>query len=218
MRSVHVRRTLAKSCDKVVQQVEFNEIYNSFQGDGHAEVVAAGLHHALPVATESPRDEYYNNTTSNSPKAARPFAPAADKEYTPPACLLVYNENIVHFERSVPCYIPAVLNDGESGKVSMRSLQELSNSHAVFGGTMTHHVNRYGVRVRRSTPRYGTVCKGSVSCDNDGRINARKLNNSSLQAIAAAKKLFHEVYGRSVQFQRPTLTNAVVNAVSCSLS
>ena len=55
----YVRRTLAKSCDKVAQQVEFNEIKNSVQRDGHDEVVAAGFHHSLPVATESHRDKSY---------------------------------------------------------------------------------------------------------------------------------------------------------------
>ena len=185
----YVRRTLAKSCDKVAQQVEFNEINNSVQCDGHDEVVAAGFRHTLPVATESPRDKFYNNTIAKPPEAARAFAPAADED-TLPACLLVYNANMVHFERSAPCYIPAVLNGGESGKVMMRPLQELSASHAVFGGPMTHHINRYGVRVRKHTPRRGIICKGKVSCDNDGRINARKLNNDSLHAIAAARKRF----------------------------
>ena len=83
---------------------------------------------------------------------------------------------------------------------------------------MTHHMNRHGVRVRKHTPRRGIICKGKVSCDNDGRINARKLNNDSLHAIAAARKLVHEIYGRSAQSQRPTVTNAEVNAVSQSLN
>ena len=158
-----------------------------------------------------------------SPDAAWAFAPAAElradiEETTPPACLMVYHENMVHFARSVPSYVPAALNDGISGKVIMRPLDELTRSHAVIGGPMTHHMNRHGVRVRKHTPRRGIICKGKVSCDNDGRINALTLNNNSLQAIAAARKLFHEVYGRSAQFQRLTVTNAVVKAVSSSLN
>ena len=130
----------------------------------------------------------------------------------PSACFLALNEDTVRFTRSVPCYIPDELNDRKGGTVTMLPLQQPTDSHAAYGGCMKLH------RVQKSSTRYGTVPKGKVSCDPDGRINARKLNNDSLHAIAEARKLVHEVYGRSAQFQRPTVTNAVFNAVSQSLN
>ena len=120
---------------------------------------------------------------------------------------------------SVPCYVPARLNDGKSGFVDMRPLTQLTDSHAVFGGPLTHRLNRNGIRVRNQNVRYGTVLNGSVSCDKHGRINARRLNNDSCRAAAAARKLYHEVYGRSAKFTTSTLTNAlyIVNTVSAVL-
>ena len=55
------------------------------------------------------------------------------------ACL-VLDDKTVHFERSVPSYIPAELNDGRGGYVLMRALQQLVRSHNAFGGPMTRHL------------------------------------------------------------------------------
>ena len=217
-----VQGNLAKVCDKAAQEVFQVQSKANFQCHSRVEIVAAGFCDTLPVVAEYQCDNPIETIQSNSPKAA--FAPAfarvraADKEETTPACLLVKTVDKVHFARSVPCYIPAELNGGGSGTVIMRSLHEHSSAQAVFGGSMTMHRDRTGRRVRKHAPRFGTVCKGKVSCDKDGRINARRINNDSLQAIAAARKLFHEVYGRSAQFQRSTITNAVVKADSTSLN
>ena len=109
-------------------------------------------------------------------------------------CLVTLNEKKVRFERSVPYYVPSELKDGRSGIVRMRPLSDLTRVHAVFGGPMTHPMNRYGMRVRKTIPRVGTICRGEVSCDLNGCINARILNNDSSRAIAVAKKLYHDVY------------------------
>ena len=159
------RRTLDRSCDKVATKVvEFNNHFY-LQCDGHKGIVAAGHHRTQPDAAESLSDAILLKSLQISPDVARAFAPAAElradiEETTPPACLMVYHENMVHFVRSVPTYVPAALNGGISGKVIMRPLHELTRSHAVFGGPMTHHMNRHGVRVRKHTPRRGTSSKG----------------------------------------------------------
>ena len=185
-------------------------------------MVAAGFYRTLPVATRVHRDNSFQNNILTSPKDALASASAevsaADKEKTPPACLLVKCEDRVRFVKSVPSYIPAELNGGRSGHVKMRPLHELTTSHAVFGGCMTLHQDRYGRRVRKHKPRRGTVLEGKVSCDTDGRINARTLNNDSLKAVAVARKLFHEVYGRSETFQRSAVTNAIIKTASSTLN
>ena len=201
-----VQGTLVRMCDKAAEVLQPFSI--DLQRHCCIDIVAAGFCDALPVATEVTCNEIVqskiNTTISSSNASASAFAGVVvdHNEEDSPACLLVKTVDRVHFARSVPCYIPAELNGGGSGTVIMRSLHEHSSAQAVFGGPMTHHKDRTGRRVRRNPPRYGTVCKGKVSCDSDGRINARRLNNDSLQAIAIARKLFHEVYGRAAQYQR----------------
>ena len=205
----------AFACDKAAHLP-----FSKYQCDSRADMVAAGFCHTLPALTRVRRDTPSQSSTSPEDALASANATASkpDKVKTPPACLLVKCQDRVRFEKSVPSYVPAELNGGRSGKVIMRPLHELVRSHAVYGGPMTHHTDRSGCRVRKHTPRRGTVLKGKVSCDPDGRINARILNNCSLKAVAAAKKLFHEVYGRSTTFQRSAVTNAIAKVAPQSLN
>lgn len=138
---------------------------------------------------------------------------------SPSACSPVAEERSVHFARSTPSYIPVKRSDGVSGNIVMPPLKQLDFHHSVFGGAVTRKRNRYGIRVRNTEVRYGIVCNGTVSCDSKGRINARKLNNDSSLAVAAAKKLFYEVHRKSVALTTTTATNAitVVNALSTTL-
>ena len=87
-----------------------------------------------------------------------------------------------------------------------------------FGGPMTNHKSRDGYRTRNRPTHYGTVQNGKVPCDPDGHINARKLHNDSSRALAVAKNLFHEVYGKTAVLQPTTVTDAtIVNAVADDL-
>ena len=220
----HVLGGQALACDKVAQN-DLNHgsahCFERSQCGSYVDIVTAGFCHTLPVLAEAHCDNTFQNILTSPKDALAPASAeviAAEKEKTPPTCLLVKCEDRVRFEKSVPSYIPAELNGGRSGHVIMRPLHEPVRSHAVFGGPMTHHMDRYGSRVRKHKPRRGTVCQGKVSCDTDGRINARILNNGSLKAVAAAKNLFHEVYGRSATFQRSAVTNAIVKMAPHTLN
>ena len=119
---------------------------------------------------------------------------------TPSLCLFGHEDRMVHFSGSVPRYLTAAMNDGKGAMVTMCPLKHKVRIDNAFGGPMTHHKDADGNRVPTSSVRRGTVRGGRVSCDDDGRINARILHNSRVRAVAAAKKLFHEVHGRADNF------------------
>ena len=116
--------------------------------------------------------------------------PPCDDVQLPSLCLPALNHDCIHFTRSMPSYMPAKLNDGNSGCIIMRPLAQLEFCHYVYGGPLTRRRNRPGIRVRKNDVYYGTVRKGTIQCDPSGRINARVLNNHRQKAIAAANRLF----------------------------
>lgn len=137
----------------------------------------------------------------------------------PPACFASLKQNSVHFARSTLSHLPVQLNGGKGGYVIMRPLSQLERCHFVAGGRLTRRRDRHGIRVRESDVRYGIVRDGTLSCDSNGCINARTLNNDSHRAVTIAKKLFYEVHGSSIAFTTTTATNAstVIIAVSANL-
>ena len=131
-------------------------------------------------------------------------------------CLFSHEDKMVHFAGSVPRYLTAALNDGKGATVVMCPLKHKVRIDNVFGGSMTLHKDANGNRVSNHFVRRGTVRDGRVSCNNDGRMNARLLHNSRVRAVASAKKKFHEVHGSANKFQVYTATicndvNAIVD-------